>query len=70
MLKDGILPTKTLQMSFKPEQAHCNDRDIDKTEICQDWNKVEVELLVSLEKLDINSERGRLAVSIVKRRIW
>lgn len=41
-------------MLFEPKQAHHDNKNVDEAEVCQDRDKVDVELLVEVEELDVN----------------
>jgi len=47
--------TQTLQMPLKPKEAHDNYHNVDEAQVGQDRNEVNVELLVRLEILDIDT---------------
>lgn len=50
-------------MSLEPIQTNDDNHNVDETEVSNDGDKVDIQLLVSLEVFHINTERGRLAVS-------
>lgn len=47
--------TKTLQVPPEPKEAHDNYHNVDEAQVCQDRNEVNVELLVRLEILDVDT---------------
>lgn len=50
-------------MSLEPIQTNDDNHNVDETEVSNNGDKVDIQLLVSLEGFHINTERGRLAVS-------
>lgn len=56
--------TSLPQSLTEPEESHWNDYSIEKHHVCDDRNDVEVDLLISLEILDVNPvQSDQLAVS-------
>lgn len=43
-------------MLAKPNQAHEDGESVDESQVGQGWNKVNVELLICVQVLDINTE--------------
>lgn len=51
------LLTKTLQMPLEPEEAHDNYHYVYEAQVGQDRNEVNVELLICLEILDVDTTK-------------
>lgn len=52
-------PTNFLQMFPKPDQTHENGESVDKSQVGQDGNEVDVKLLVGVQILNIDTEDAR-----------
>jgi hypothetical protein len=55
----GGLLTKALKVAPKPVQAYDDDNNVDKAEVRKHRNKVDVELLVSLELLYVDPAKTK-----------
>lgn len=49
--------TKTLQISLEPKEAHNNHHNIYEAQVSQDRNEINVELLICLEILDVDTTK-------------
>lgn len=55
--------TNFLQAFLKPAQPDNNHDDVDESEIPEDGNKININLLVGLQGFDINSGRRKVPLS-------
>lgn len=57
-VEDEVCLTHFPDMLVKPMNANDNNYNVDKPQICQDWGKIKVNLLISFQSLYINAENA------------